>query len=483
MIALLLIGLLLAQGLGFGLSLLQHQHLLLALREEYVLARVASVVRLLAETPMDVHARLIQAVSTPPLRFAIAPTPVLEASEDTRHNSRLRQQLAALSATESANIRLGLRVIEPPREPRPPPPPEARDRYGYGHGRRDDPPRPPGMRTMDMRPGRPAVMLTVAVRLAEDRWLNVISLPRPPEPFWRGITPLSIGLTALILSTLLIFMVRRITRPLAQLAAEAERLGRGEAGEPLPEYGPLDIQETIRAFNHMRARLERFVQDRTRLLAAISHDLRTPITALRVRAELIEETETREKMCATLDEMQRMTEATLTFVREEAVQEETRRLDLDALVQSVCDDLSDTGMDVRFCGPGRLPYRCRAVSLKRALRNLVENAILYGQRARVTLTTAPEALYIIIDDDGPGIPEADWERVFEPFVRLETSRNRETGGVGLGMAIARSIVRGHGGEITLANGPQGGLRVTMQLPRDGLNHHSGRPTPASGSLS
>jgi signal transduction histidine kinase len=308
------------------------------------------------------------------------------------------------------------------------------------------------------------------VRLADGRWLNAMSLGRPPPPFWEGPSLLSIGLTALILCGLMIFMVRRITRPLAQLAVAADRFGRGEAGPPLAEYGPLDIQETIRAFNHMRARLERFVQDRMRMLAAISHDLRTPITALRVRAELIEDGETRDKICATLDEMQHMTEATLAFVREEAIQEDTRLLDLDALVQSVCDDLSDTGKDVTFCGPGKTPYRCRAVGLKRALSNLVENAVTYGQRARVTLTTVQDTLSITIDDDGPGIATSDMERIFEPFVRLETSRSRETGGVGLGLAIARSIVRGHGGEITLANRPQGGLRVTVQMPKDGFCH-------------
>ncbi len=202
------------------------------------------------------------------------------------------------------------------------------------------------------------------------------------------------------------------------------------------------------------------------MLAAISHDLRTPLTALRVRAELLEEGDTREKILALLDEMQCMTEATLVFVREEAAEEDTHWLDLDALVQSVCDDLSDLGQDVTFTGPGKTLYRGRSVSLKRALRNLVENAVAYGQRARVTLTAAPDMLGITIDDDGPGIAATDMARVFEPFVRVETSRSRETGGLGLGMAIARSIVRGHGGEITLANRLEGGLRVSIQLPQD-----------------
>ena len=162
--------------------------------------------------------------------------------------------------------------------------------------------------------------------------------------------------------------------------------------------------------------------------------------------------------------MQYITEATLAFMREEAVQEDTRLLDLDALIQSICDDLSDMGKDVTFTGRGKTRYRCRSVSLRRALSNLVENAVTYGQRALVTLTEERDVLCITIDDDGPGIAALDMERVFEPFVRLEASRSRETGGVGLGLTIARSIVREHGGDIALTNRPEGGLRVAVRMP-------------------
>jgi signal transduction histidine kinase len=217
----------------------------------------------------------------------------------------------------------------------------------------------------------------------------------------------------------------------------------------------------------MHDRLQRFVQDRTRMLAAISHDLRTPLTSLRLRAEFVDDEETRTKILETLDEMERMTEATLTFAREEARREDTRTVDLAALVESLCEDLRDLGMDVTYSGPSRLLYPCRSVSLKRALRNLIENAVGYGRRARVGLEQTATEVPIVIDDDGPGIPEADFERVFAPFVRLEESRSQETGGIGLGMAIARSIVRGHGGDITLANRPEGGLRATLHLPRVG----------------
>jgi signal transduction histidine kinase len=191
---------------------------------------------------------------------------------------------------------------------------------------------------------------------------------------------------------------------------------------------------------------------------------------LRLRAEFIEDEEIRGKILETLDDMQRMAEATLAFAREEAAQEDTRAVDLAALTDSVCADLADMGQDVTFAGAPRSHYLGRPSSLKRALRNLIENAVTYGRRARVALEAGQDEWRIVIDDDGPGIPEADFERVFAPFVRLEESRNPETGGVGLGMAISRSIVRGHGGDITLENRRRAhgieGLRVTIRLPTD-----------------
>jgi signal transduction histidine kinase len=189
------------------------------------------------------------------------------------------------------------------------------------------------------------------------------------------------------------------------------------------------------------------------------------LTSLRLHAELVEDGETRDKLLTILEELQRMTEATLAFAREEAAREETRLVDLSALTESLCDDLAELGMEAGFMGGGKTPLACRPVSLKRALRNLIENAVAYGHRARIALEQAAGEVRILIDDDGPGIPESELERVFAPFVRLEESRSRETGGIGLGMAIARSIVRAHGGDITLENRPEGGLRTTVRLPR------------------
>ncbi len=223
-------------------------------------------------------------------------------------------------------------------------------------------------------------------------------------------------------------------------------------------------RETVRAFNLMRARLDRYVRDRTAMLAAVSHDFRTPITSLRLHAEFVEDPETRAKILAALDEMQRMTEDALAFIREDMQREETRTVDLHALVDSVAADLAELGHDIAVADSGRVLVACRPAALRRALRNLLENAAAYGGRAAVRIEPGDAELRVVVEDEGPGIRDADLERVFEPFVRLEASRSRDTGGSGLGLAIARGIVRGHGGDIVLANRAEGGLRATVALP-------------------
>jgi len=200
------------------------------------------------------------------------------------------------------------------------------------------------------------------------------------------------------------------------------------------------------------------------MLAAMSHDLRTPITTLRLRVEFIEDEDIKNKILETLDDMQRMTDATLAFVREEVAVEPTRMVDLSALIESVTSDLSDLGKDVQFEEAERFDYGCRPAGLKRALCNLLENAVRYGERAKVSLDLADGGPRITIDDHGPGIPEDQIERMFQPFVRLDESRSVEGGGIGLGLAIARSIIKSHGGDIALSNRREGGLRVLITLP-------------------
>jgi signal transduction histidine kinase len=303
----------------------------------------------------------------------------------------------------------------------------------------------------------------LAVKLSDGTWLNTAYAKAVPNSIWNTQSLLSLGITAVILSLIGVFVAKQIASPMRRLAIAAEALGRGESVPPLPESGPDDIRQTAEAFNRMQSRLHRFVDDRTRMLAAIGHDLRTPLTSLRLRAEFVSDPDVQQKMVSTIDEIQTMTEAALAFAREEATAETTRAMNISALVESICDDLSDLGQDVTFLESAKIVYRCRPDALRRAFRNLIENAVRYGERARVSVRKRQGNIDIIVEDDGPGIPEAAFEEVFAPFFRLEQSRNRETGGVGLGLSIARAIVHHHGGVITLSNS-SAGLRVAVTLP-------------------
>lgn len=312
---------------------------------------------------------------------------------------------------------------------------------------------------------------------ADERYDVLASVPFPDGGWFNAKTSIreeridlpwpsiiSTIVTAVAILIIVGVMARRVTRPLANLADRVEAFGRGATPEPLPEAGPSEVRRLTGAFNLMQERLERFISDRTRMLAAVGHDLRTPITSLRLRAELLEDEEARTRMLATLDDMQRMAEAALAFARDDATSEPARSVDLAALIESLVDDRSELGNDVVFANAERFPFTCRPTAIKRAVSNIIENAVRYGHRARVSLEDADGGPVIRVDDDGPGIPGDRTDDVFKPFLRLETSRSRETGGVGLGLAIARSIVLAHGGEITLTNRSEGGLRVEIRLP-------------------
>lgn len=272
------------------------------------------------------------------------------------------------------------------------------------------------------------------------------------------------ALWLLMVAAAALLAVRRAARPFGTFAAAAERLGVDVAAPPLAEDGPREVRRAAHAFNVMQARIRRFVEDRTQLLAAISHDLRTPITRLKLRAEFVEDDAERTRMLADLDEMERMIAATLAFARDDAAREERRQVDVAALVQGLVDDFAATGAAASYVGPDSLVMAARPMALKRAVANLLDNAVKYGGAARASLGREPGEVVLAIDDDGPGIPEADRERVFSPFVRIEASRCRDTGGTGLGLSVARAAIRAHGGDIALANRPDGGLRVTVALP-------------------
>ena len=307
--------------------------------------------------------------------------------------------------------------------------------------------------------------LQVAVPLPDGQWLSfATALPESGSAFSRQFL-LSMGIMAIVILAASVWAVRRVTAPLGALSAAAERLGNDLNALPMPETGTVETRQASHAFNTMQARLRSLIDNRTRMLAAISHDLRTPLTLLRLRTENVENQQERDRMLATIAEMDSMIGETLQFARDEATTEIRRPTDITALVQSIVDDMVDAGMPAKMQPADPIVYDCRPDALKRAIRNLLDNAVKYGKAASVAIQTTPKTIEIVIDDEGPGIPEQELSRVLDPFYRLEESRSRDTGGVGLGLAIAQSIVQAHRGDLVLRNRPTVGLRAQIVLPR------------------
>jgi len=314
-------------------------------------------------------------------------------------------------------------------------------------------------------PPHPGLVLNVQVQLANQRWLlldsrlaaDTASLPV------RMLATLGVLLVSVLLLSWL--AVRWLTRPLQVLAVQAEALGTDLHRPPLPESGPAEVQQAARAMNTMQQRLVATLEGRTRVLTAISHDLKTPLTRMRLRAELLDDEALRERFDKDLLDMEAMVHDALALLR--GLDEPAQRLsiDMNALLQAVQADQQEMGRSVSLSGEATAPFEGDPGRLRRCIGNLVDNAVLYGQRAHIEVTDDTSALLIRIRDEGPGIPPAALAQVFEPFFRLEASRNRATGGSGLGLGIARELARSAGGDVTLSNHPGGGLVAQLSLPR------------------
>jgi len=306
----------------------------------------------------------------------------------------------------------------------------------------------------------------IAVEVQPNKWLIVRGIDSQPIidgplalVFWLALSLIVIGAISWVAA-------RRLVRPLRRLAESAENLGLHRDATPVPEAGPLEVRTIAQSLNRMSGRVSRFVEDRTRMVSAISHDLRTPLTRLRLRAELVEDDQTRQKILADIHQMEQIVGETLSWSREDAARGPRGPVDIAALLLGLSEDATDAGKNVRYEGPSHLVLECHAAAVRRALDNLVDNAVSYGGEAEVTLRELPGAIEIEVTDRGPGIPQDQLDRVFAPFVRLEESRNRDTGGAGLGLAIARDAIRAHGGDIRLENRTDGtGLRATVTLPK------------------
>ncbi len=302
----------------------------------------------------------------------------------------------------------------------------------------------------------------VAIRRPDGRWL--VATPRESFPnIWQRRILLWFVISATALVPVAYLFARRLAAPIGGFAAAAERLGRDPGAPPLRLRGPPEVQQAASAFNEMQERLRRYVDDRTAMVGAVAHDLRTPLTRLRFRVEAAPDG-LREKMIADVDQMDAMISSALAFVRDATQPFARHRLELCSLVAAVADEMAETGLDVCADSADPVVMVGDPVALRRLVTNLLDNAVKFGGAARARVYREDGQAVIEVDDDGPGVPDAEREQVFEPFHRGEPSRSRQTGGAGLGLAVVRSVARAHGGEAVIANRAEGGLRAHARLP-------------------
>lgn len=444
-------GLLLAQLLSAAINLAERDRLLLAAGGMRQAQRIADVVKLLDPLASVERERIVAVLNVPPLVVALADAPVPAATAgDAAPRAAMFAAMLRASLGEGRDIRVEPAAgFDPAWGP------------GTGHRRMMGAGPGPGPRGM----GPPGPILRAQVQLRDGRWARFDSeLPSSSTTLpWRLALTLAVLLVAVLVLSYV--AVRWVTRPLHVLADAAEALGRDIHRPPLAEEGPREIRQAARAFNTMQGRLVRFIEDRTRIFAAMSHDLKTPITRMRLRADLLDDEELRHRFEADLKEMEVMVTHTLEFMRGMGGQEARQDVDVMALLDSLQSDNEAMGRRVAVEGQALAPYAARVSLLKRCLANLVDNAVVYGERATVRVEDTPQCLTLRILDEGPGIPQPELEKVFEPFYRLEQSRSRQTGGTGLGLAIARNIAHMHGGDIVLRNRPGKGLEAILTLPR------------------
>jgi signal transduction histidine kinase len=321
----------------------------------------------------------------------------------------------------------------------------------YGPGDPHGPPPPPPRHSSDAAPpfgpGHPP---------PPEGW-------REDEPFFAGpLVPLITQLVALVIAAWI--GAKLLSRPIRQVSEAAERLSEDLDSPPLPEAGPREVRQAARTFNRMQARIREQVRQRSRILTAVSHDLRTPLARFKLRVEEVADDTLRTRLTQDVGEMAGMLEATLAYLREQRASEALQLLDLQSLVESLAENAQESGARIQVTGHCA-PLRAQPLALRSCLNNLLDNALRYAGEVRIELEDGEHGVQVRIRDNGPGIPEALREQVFEPFYRIEGSRNRNSGGIGLGLTIARDAAHRQGGELLLSETPGGGLTATLQLPR------------------
>ena len=458
------LGLIAAQGAGIWLMLNDRARFGEGLLGGFAAQRIAGVISILDRADPADRARLVRALNVPPTHVSLD-EPWAQSSEANPEDAKLFIERIEQELEHPAVIQvLSIKRAEFHR-----PHPLADTTPKAGSAAADaEAPRPvdPAHRAnRHLRMIHP-LFVVGQVRLTDG---SVVTFRHSlPEPLldWPLRLLAFLAILGLSVAALAGWAVRRLTQPLASLAEAATGLAQNLERAPLPETGPLEVVKAARAFNAMQSELKRYLETRAQALAAVSHDLRLPITRLRLRIERIADGELKSKMENDLSEMDEMIGSTLEFLRAGSISEKVSRLDVNALVESVAEDMITLGAHIEQSGNATAPVLARPQALRRCLNNLLDNARRYGGgKIDISIQEREDVLEIRIQDHGPGIPEADMERVFEPYVRIESSRARQTGGSGLGLAIARAIARSHGGDVKLDARPGGGLTAILSISR------------------
>lgn len=304
----------------------------------------------------------------------------------------------------------------------------------------------------------------LAVALRDGSWTVFATANRQWGPSIPARWLIRVFFLCVSVSLITAIAAKQFARPIDRLVRAVHEFGRNPQAPAIPEAGPRELRKVIQTFNEMRAQIQKLLSHRTMMLAAISHDLRTPLTRMRLRGELIEDPEQQARHFRDVDEMEAMVEGALAFFRDDAATESMTTFDLPQLLMTIVNDYADQKIEITYQGPAHANYNGRVLALRRAIGNLVDNAVKYATPPAIELRVEAGAFVILIQDQGPGIPEPALGKVFFPYYRLERSRNRATGGVGLGLTVVQAIVQGHGGEVVLGNLPGGGLEARVILP-------------------
>ncbi len=456
LVGVLIVGLVLAQALSAWINWAERDRVLLQAAGQQPAQRVADIVRLLDSLDSSERGRIVEILSVPPQVVTLDRPPLSDVERPAAgmHVAMFTAMLRA-SLDDGHALRVAARNEAIADSPSAAP----WDRHHEGMMGRQGSGEPGRM----FAPG--AIALVTQVQLRDGAWVTFdTQLPRELAGLPARLL-LTLGALLALVLVLSSVAVRWLSRPLQTLAEAAEALGKNIQRPPLPDDGPTEVRQAAQAFNTMQSRLVRYIEDRTQVLAAMSHDLKTPLTRLRLRAELLEDDDTRQRFEKDLTEMEAMVTDALAALRGLDGPAESVPVDMMALLESVQADYADMGRPMEITGHAGAPLIGDPARLRRCVGNLIDNAVLYGRRARVEVDDSPKKLTIHIRDDGPGIPEAMLERVFDPYFRLEGSRSRDTGGTGLGLSIARNIARAAGGDVSLRNAPEGGLEALIALPR------------------